>query len=78
MSDNSLWIACPTQGVLQHVKTEGNRLKVIASVNLDIFGMAVSPTNKVILVTNGTTLKQINASDYKNITIPGTSYVKRI
>ena len=59
MSDNSLWISCTAQGVLQHVKTEGNRLKVIASVNLDIFGMAVSPTNNVILVTNGTTLKQI-------------------
>jgi hypothetical protein len=64
MSDNSLWIACTstTQRVLQHVKTEGNRLKVIASVNLDIFGMTVSPTNNVILVTNGSKLKQINAS----------------
>lgn len=62
MSDDSLWIACNTQGVLQHVKTEGNRLKVIASVNLDIYGMAVSQTNDVILVTNGSKLKQINAS----------------
>jgi hypothetical protein len=48
--------------VLQYVKIEGNRLKVIASVNLKIFGMAVSPTNNVILVTNGSKLKQINAS----------------
>jgi predicted Fe-Mo cluster-binding NifX family protein len=62
MSDNSLWLSCNTQWVLQHVKIEGNRLKVIASVNLKIFGMAVSPTNNVILVTNGATLKQINAS----------------
>jgi hypothetical protein len=36
--------------VLQYVKIEGNRLKVIANENLDIFGMAVSPTNNVILV----------------------------
>ena len=63
MSDNSLWISCTTQGVLQYVKFEGNRLKVIANVNLDIFGMAVSPTNNVILVTNGAKLKQINASE---------------
>lgn len=62
MHDDTLWIACNTQGVVQHVKTDGNRLKVITSVNLDIFGMAVSPTNNVILVTNGTKLKQINAS----------------
>ncbi|XP_071160846.1 tripartite motif-containing protein 66-like [Mytilus edulis] len=61
--DQSIWISSGGCGMLQRVKPEGTNLKVIMSkFNIEVFGMAVTPSNQLLLCAKGETrLQQISS-----------------
>lgn len=50
---------------LQNVKLVGDKVKVISSFNLWVFGIAVTPNNNILLATEEPRLKQIKAASNK-------------
>ncbi|XP_076104360.1 uncharacterized protein LOC143073023 [Mytilus galloprovincialis] len=61
--DDSLWIACTQDEVLQKVKPEGANLKTISTFNIMVFGMAITGSNDVLVITErGSRLKKIDSS----------------
>ncbi|XP_071162358.1 uncharacterized protein [Mytilus edulis] len=61
--DQSIWISSGSFGVLQRVKPEGTNLKVMSEFNIDVCGMAVTPSNQLLLCVYGKTrLQQISSS----------------
>ncbi|XP_076099605.1 uncharacterized protein LOC143069059 [Mytilus galloprovincialis] len=61
--DQSIWISSGTFGVLQRVKPEGTNLKVMSEFNIIVYGMAVTPSNQLLLCVYGKTrLQQISSS----------------
>ncbi|XP_071177826.1 uncharacterized protein [Mytilus edulis] len=75
--DDSLWISDGDRkkGVrlftshtgLQKVKCEGTKLKVISSFNIDIYDIAVTPSNDLLIATDKPILKQIKRGTNKVI-----------
>ncbi|VDI67612.1 Hypothetical predicted protein [Mytilus galloprovincialis] len=49
--------------MLQRVKPEGTNLKVMSEFNIEVFGMAVTPSNQLLLCAKGKTrLQHISSS----------------
>ncbi|XP_071169292.1 uncharacterized protein [Mytilus edulis] len=64
--DDSLWIACPNDGVLQKVKPEGTNLKTISTFNIKVFGMEITSSNNLLVKVKGESrLKKIDSSTGK-------------
>ncbi|CAC5403161.1 unnamed protein product [Mytilus coruscus] len=57
-SEDALWIT--DQNVLQKVEIEGKSLKIIAQKDIEIYGMAIAPSKDLLLICNGSRLKQIS------------------
>ncbi|VDI63844.1 Hypothetical predicted protein [Mytilus galloprovincialis] len=61
--DQSFWISSGVYKVLQRVKPEGTNLKVMSEFNIDVCGMAVTPSNQLLLTVKGKTrLQQISST----------------
>ncbi|XP_063435783.1 uncharacterized protein LOC134716709 [Mytilus trossulus] len=58
--DDSLWISNGTDKVLQRVKPEGTKLKILSSYHTRVFGMAVTQSNNLLMSTGKSRLKQIS------------------
>ncbi|XP_071136376.1 uncharacterized protein [Mytilus edulis] len=73
--DGSLWIGDGDEDeifhlfksytALQNVKLVGDKVKVISRLNIEVFDIAVSPTNDILLATGGRRLKQIKTGSNK-------------
>ncbi|XP_076104553.1 uncharacterized protein LOC143073114 [Mytilus galloprovincialis] len=63
--DKSIWINCNLDEKLMKVKPEGNNLKTISTFNLDVYGMAVLPSNDLLLSIKGSRLQQLNITTGK-------------
>ncbi|VDI73086.1 Hypothetical predicted protein [Mytilus galloprovincialis] len=63
--DNSMWIS--DQKILQRVRPVGSKLKVISTLNLEIYDMAITPTGDLLLSSGGSVLKQISG-DARDLT----------
>lgn len=64
--DNSLWITSGATGELQRVKLEGDKLRVISTLRIEVYGMAVLPSNDVLLSTGDRSkLKQLSITTGK-------------
>ncbi|CAC5382140.1 TRIM71 [Mytilus coruscus] len=60
-SDGSMWMADNIKSKLQHVKLMENRTEVITSLNTQIYGIATTHSNDILVTTTGETkLKLIN------------------
>ncbi|XP_063410064.1 uncharacterized protein LOC134693250 [Mytilus trossulus] len=59
-SDGSLWIGDNVKSKLQHVKLRENRTEVITSLNTQIYGMAKTHSNNILVTKDETKLKLIN------------------
>ncbi|XP_071121368.1 uncharacterized protein [Mytilus edulis] len=60
-SDGSMWMGDNLRSKLQHVKLMGNRTEVITSQNTQIYGMAKTHSNNILVIPDdGTKLKLIN------------------
>ncbi|XP_071133011.1 uncharacterized protein [Mytilus edulis] len=93
--DDSLWIGegfhkkgvrlFSSHKALQKVKCEGNKLKVISSFNIQVYGIAITPDNDLLIATDGQFLKKIKSGTNKILDTvydlktyhPGTIYVTR-
>ncbi|VDI25568.1 Hypothetical predicted protein [Mytilus galloprovincialis] len=61
--DQSIWISSGKYGMLQRVKHEGSNLKVMSEFNIKVYGMAVNPSNQLLLCVQGKTwLQQISST----------------
>ncbi|XP_076104554.1 uncharacterized protein LOC143073115 [Mytilus galloprovincialis] len=58
--DKSFWINCNKDEKLMKLKPEGNNLKTISSLNIDVYGMAVLPSNDLLLSIEGSRLQQLS------------------
>ncbi|XP_063409711.1 uncharacterized protein LOC134692972 [Mytilus trossulus] len=56
-----MWMADNTGSKLQHVKLRENKTEVITSLNTQIWGMAKTHSNNILVTTGETKLKLINA-----------------
>ncbi|XP_063420854.1 tripartite motif-containing protein 46-like [Mytilus trossulus] len=63
--EKSMWIACSKDKVLKKVRPEKNKLKVIFSINTTVYGIAVLPSNDVLLSSGRTTLQQLRVTTGK-------------
>ncbi|VDI61588.1 Hypothetical predicted protein [Mytilus galloprovincialis] len=59
--DDSLWICNTKDKVLQRVKPEGTKLKIISSFNIEVYGIAVTQSNNLLISMEESRLKQINS-----------------
>ncbi|XP_071162360.1 E3 ubiquitin-protein ligase TRIM71-like [Mytilus edulis] len=61
--DQTIWISSGSYGMLQRVKPEGTNLKVMSKLNIEVYGMAVTPSNQLLLCAKGKkSLQQISSS----------------
>ncbi|VDI25571.1 Hypothetical predicted protein [Mytilus galloprovincialis] len=61
--DQSIWISSGTLGILQRVKPEGTNLKVMSKFDIKVYGMAVTPSNQLLLCVLGKIrLQQISST----------------
>ncbi|XP_063408439.1 uncharacterized protein LOC134692025 [Mytilus trossulus] len=58
-SDGSMWLGDSLISKLQHVKLIGNRTEVITSLNTEIYGMAKTDSNNILVITTGETKLQL-------------------
>ncbi|VDI53788.1 Hypothetical predicted protein [Mytilus galloprovincialis] len=63
--DDSLWIACDLDAVLQKVKPEGTRLKTISTFNITVFGMAITPSDDLLVSTGKSRLQMMRSATGK-------------
>ncbi|VDI27443.1 Hypothetical predicted protein [Mytilus galloprovincialis] len=73
--DGSLWIGngdmeegfhlFTSYTALQNVKLVGDKVKVISSFNIEVYDIAVTPSNDILLAIEGSRLKQIKAESNK-------------
>ncbi|VDH94620.1 Hypothetical predicted protein [Mytilus galloprovincialis] len=66
--DDSLWIACTQDEVLQKVKPEGSSLKTISTFNMSVYGMAVTESNDLLVAVGGESRLQIISSTTSKVT----------
>ncbi|CAC5425760.1 unnamed protein product [Mytilus coruscus] len=59
-SDGSMWMGDGTRSKLQHVKLTENKTEVITNFNTEIYGMAKTHSNNILVTTGDTQLKIIN------------------
>ncbi|CAC5409487.1 unnamed protein product [Mytilus coruscus] len=60
--DKSFWISSGRFGLVQKVKTDGNKLKILSSFNIRLYGLAVTQSNNLLLCTGGTKLQQMSSN----------------
>ncbi|XP_052058186.1 uncharacterized protein LOC127698651 [Mytilus californianus] len=61
--DQSIWLHSGKYGVLQRVKPEGTNLKLMSTYNFIVYGMAVTPSNQLLLCVKGTSrIQQISCT----------------
>ncbi|XP_071170993.1 uncharacterized protein [Mytilus edulis] len=60
--DDSLWIKSNRDRVLQRVKPDGTKLEILSSFNIKIYGMDVTQSNSLLLITGEARLKQISSN----------------
>ncbi|VDI19158.1 Hypothetical predicted protein [Mytilus galloprovincialis] len=60
LPDQTLMMSDNAAEVLQHVKLERTSVQVISNFNINIFGMAVSPSGDILVSTSDSRLKIIN------------------
>ncbi|XP_071145871.1 uncharacterized protein [Mytilus edulis] len=58
--DGSVWVGDGTRSKLQHVKLTENKTEVITNFNTEIYGMAKTHLNNILVATGGSQLKLIN------------------
>ncbi|XP_071170001.1 uncharacterized protein [Mytilus edulis] len=58
--DQSLWLSSGTFGLVQKVKPDGPKLKILNSYNIEIHRMAVTQSNNLLISTGQSKLKQIS------------------
>ncbi|XP_071169267.1 uncharacterized protein [Mytilus edulis] len=63
--DDSLWIACAIDEVLQKLKPKGTKLKTISTFNMDVYGMAVTATDDLLVSTGKSRLQMISSTTGK-------------
>ncbi|XP_071169494.1 uncharacterized protein [Mytilus edulis] len=63
--DKSIWINCGLDRKLMKVKPEGNNLKTISTFNLGVYGMAVLPSNDILLSLRKPRLQQLSVTTGK-------------
>ncbi|XP_063404732.1 uncharacterized protein LOC134688192 [Mytilus trossulus] len=73
--DGSLWIGdgdkeegfhlFTSYTALQNVKLVGDKVKVLSSFNIEVYDIAVTPSNDILLAIEGSRLKQIKAGSNK-------------
>lgn len=73
--DRSLWIGdgnkdadchpITSHTALQSIKLVGDKLRIISSYKMDVWDIAVTPTNDILLATSEPGLKQIEARSNK-------------
>ncbi|CAC5421994.1 unnamed protein product [Mytilus coruscus] len=63
--DISTWIACDIDNEVKRVKPDGNKLKVLSSLNTEVYGMAILQSDDVLLSTGGSKLQQLNITTGK-------------
>ncbi|XP_071169226.1 uncharacterized protein [Mytilus edulis] len=51
--DDSLWISCDLDEVLLKVKPEGTNLKTISTFNIQVYGMAITASDNLLLAVSG-------------------------
>ncbi|XP_071169014.1 uncharacterized protein [Mytilus edulis] len=66
--DDSLWIACNPDVVLQKVKPEGTNLKTISTFNIVIYGMAILASDNLLIKVKGKTRLQMISSSTGKVT----------
>ncbi|XP_052098620.1 uncharacterized protein LOC127733298 [Mytilus californianus] len=66
--DDSLWIACDSDEVLQKVKPEGTNLKTISTFNIDVYGMAISKSDDLLLAVSDKSKLQMISSTTGKVT----------
>ncbi|XP_063425579.1 E3 ubiquitin-protein ligase TRIM71-like [Mytilus trossulus] len=60
--DQSIWLHSGTNGILQRVKPEGTNLKMMSKLDITVCGMAVTPSNQLLMIVQGKTeLQQISS-----------------
>ncbi|CAC5421060.1 unnamed protein product [Mytilus coruscus] len=61
--NQSIWLHSGKYGVLQRVKPEGTNLKLMSKYNIKVYGMAVIPSNQLLLCVKGTSrIQQISCT----------------
>ncbi|XP_071171124.1 uncharacterized protein [Mytilus edulis] len=63
--DMAMWIACDIDNKVKRVKPDGNKLKVLSSVNTEVYGMAILKSDDVLLSTGGSKLQKLNITTGK-------------
>ncbi|XP_076105632.1 uncharacterized protein LOC143073762 [Mytilus galloprovincialis] len=63
--DKSIWINSNLDEKLMKVKPEGNNLKTISTFNIDVYGMAVLPSNDILLSIGKPRLQQLSVTTDK-------------
>ncbi|XP_071169057.1 E3 ubiquitin-protein ligase TRIM71-like [Mytilus edulis] len=66
--DDSLWISCDEDEVLQKVKPEGINLKTISTLNIMIYGMAILASDNLLIKVKGKTRLQMISSTTGKVT----------
>ncbi|XP_071169918.1 uncharacterized protein [Mytilus edulis] len=63
--DESFWISSGNFGLVQKVKLNGTKLKILLSCQANVYGMAVTQSNNLLLCLKGTRLKEISSNTGK-------------
>ncbi|XP_076104387.1 uncharacterized protein LOC143073038 [Mytilus galloprovincialis] len=63
--DDSLWVACPIDEVLQKIKPEGTDLKTISTFNIKVYGMAILASDDLLMSTGKSRLQMISSTSGK-------------
>ncbi|VDI78315.1 Hypothetical predicted protein [Mytilus galloprovincialis] len=63
--DDSLWIACDKDEVLQKVKPEGSSLKTISTFNMSVYGIAKTASDDLLVSTGESRLQMISSTTGK-------------
>ncbi|XP_076101149.1 uncharacterized protein LOC143070934 [Mytilus galloprovincialis] len=63
--DDSLWISGPIDEVVQKLKPEGTKLKTISTLNMDVYDIAITASDDLLLATKESRLQMISSTTGK-------------
>ncbi|XP_071171123.1 uncharacterized protein [Mytilus edulis] len=63
--DMSMWISCGIKDEVKRVKPNGNHLTVLLSFNIEVYCMAILPSNDIILSVGRSRLQQLSITTGK-------------
>ncbi|XP_063442378.1 uncharacterized protein LOC134722688 [Mytilus trossulus] len=61
LRNDSIWISCNEDNIIQRAKPERNNLNIKATFSVKVFSIAVTALNEVFLVTDGTRIQNMNS-----------------